>query len=116
MICDSDETIVTTIPTTTESSIVTTLPTTTTLVGVCTDTDGGENWHVKGITTGFGVIVPADATQPDVYAYISREDICSSNRTLDEYYCADRILRVIHIDCDITPGQVCRDGQCVPEA
>ena len=61
---------------------------------VCTDTDGGKNYDVKGYITESGVEVP---------------DYCIDSYNLKEFFCDNRALKEIVYKCP----DGCEDGACV---
>jgi hypothetical protein len=62
----------------------------------CSDSDGGADYYVKGITQD-GTSTNTDSCALDI---------------LNEYYCTGNSLDEIHYDCSLD-NKICRDGACV---
>ena len=59
----------------------------------CTDSDGGINYYVKGITTYVGNVT----------------DFCTSNNSLREYYCVTNGIESVNTTCSYG----CINGACL---
>ena len=67
----------------------------------CTDSDGGQNWLVKGTVSG-----------RNQTGYFNISDYCSSSTILKEGYCNNKNYAVISKNCVDLGGYTCNDGKC----
>ncbi len=67
------------------------------VLAVCSDSDGGINYNVKGITASS--------------IYINRTDACFTNKLLVEYYCHGSLDEIINET--YTCPYKCSDGACI---
>ncbi len=102
------ETTETTIETTVETTIDENATTTIVLGSVCTDTDGGKNYTVRGEASN-----PRSPVGPS-----TGRDRCVNNATLNEYYCQEVVGKSYNYEivseqykCPI----LCYNGVCVEE-
>jgi hypothetical protein len=78
---------------------------------ICTDTDGGINWTVKGTMTGYRM---SDGTQ------VNGTDYCYTNEArnysaVTDYYCAKAGVPWRAINCsNVGSNYWCYDGACAP--
>ena len=72
----------------------------------CYDSDGGQDYEVKGTTYGT-MIVDRWGTKETV----NKVDECKSGK-LVEYYCNDNLVQSSAVNC--SDGTVCENGACVP--
>jgi len=89
--------------TTTQPQTPIPVETTTTPASTCTDSDGGKNYNVKGISRD---------------RWGEKTDYCDNEKQITEYYCqytgygGDQVLYTISsVDCPYG----CKDGACLPQ-
>lgn len=90
----------------------------------CNDSDGGLNWHEKGIAdgrfNGIGayyedVCLLKNKTGVNSWEYVEVFECSGENCTLQEGFCNGTEVSNIAHECNWSSGEVCREGACVFE-
>lgn len=89
----------------------------------CEDSDGGQNYEVKGISTGVyagstGHIIIEKKDDPytvSPYNYSIIHDYCFDNYQVNEAWCSNGQIQTERVSCDNKiENSVCSNGTCVP--
>ncbi len=89
----------------------------------CEDSDGGQNYEVKGVSTGVYagstahiIIEEKDQTYtPSPYNYSIIHDYCFDKYQVHESWCSNGQIHMERVSCDIKiENTICSDGACIP--
>ena len=89
----------------------------------CEDSDGGQNYGVKGIATGVyagstGHVIIEEKDQPytpSPYNYSIIHDYCFDKYQVTEAWCSGGQIHTERVSCDIKiENTICSEGACIP--
>ena len=80
-------------------------------LGICTDSDGGKDYYVKGFTTD-GFMTRTDSCYDSIAGAVSS---CSGNNcALQEFFCGTDSSVYVDLNYTACPNG-CQEGKCVPD-
>lgn len=89
----------------------------------CEDSDGGQNYGVKGVATGIyagssGNVIIEEKDQPytpSPYNYSIIHDYCFDKYQVHESWCSGGQIQMERVSCDTKiENTICSDGACIP--